>query len=186
MVSMIDLESGSGNPTTDVSSQVNSDYGALGAWLGNTKRVIGYGNTSDLNNLWLTKPAGLQLIIAAYGSNPSYPGKFAHQYTNGQGYGAGLPEGAPPFGNCDMNSADGLSPIQLATALGLPGVPVVKPPVSGKPTDQPTQVSNIWDQVLGPTGKGWAQINNHTVVDALAEIGQKLGLTGYTPPTQGN
>jgi hypothetical protein len=71
----------------------------------------------------------------------------------------------------------------------LPSTPVPVPtpvPVSGKPPDEPTQVSNIWDQLLGATGKGWPQINNHTVVDALAEIGQKLGIPGYVPPTQGN
>ena len=30
-----------------------------------------------------------------------------------------MPEGAPPFGNCDVNSADGLSPEQFAQALGI-------------------------------------------------------------------
>ena len=56
-------------------------------------------------------------------ANPPYPGKVAHQYTDGQGYGGGLPEGCPPFGNCDMNSADGLTPQQFASACGIAPVP---------------------------------------------------------------
>ncbi len=51
-----------------------------------------------------------------------YPGKVAHQYTDGQGYGGGPPEGAPPFGRCDMNSADGLTAQQFAQACGIPAV----------------------------------------------------------------
>lgn len=50
---------------------------------------------------------------------------MAHQYTDGQGYGGGLPEGVPPFGRCDMNSADGLTPQQFAQACGIePVLPV--------------------------------------------------------------
>ena len=56
---------------------------------------------------------------ASYGSNPGYPGKIAHQYTNGEGYGGGLPEGCPPFGKCCMDSADGLTPEQYAAACGI-------------------------------------------------------------------
>jgi hypothetical protein len=43
----------------------------------------------------------------------------AHQYTDGQGYGGGLPEGASPFGRCDMNSADGLTAEEFARACGI-------------------------------------------------------------------
>lgn len=50
---------------------------------------------------------------------PDYPGKVAHQYTDGNGHGGGLPDGAPPFGNCDMNSADGLDSNQFAVACGI-------------------------------------------------------------------
>ena len=35
--------------------------------------------------LWPNKPPGLRLVIAAYGHNPPYPGKVAHQYTDGAG-----------------------------------------------------------------------------------------------------
>ena len=125
MVSMIDLESG-GNPSSDVSNQVNSDYHALQQWLGDDRRVIGYANVNDERTMWQTKPAHVPMILAGYGSNPNDPSvfKIAHQYTDGTGFGGGLPEEAPPFGNCDMNSADGFSPSQLASALGVGDVPM--------------------------------------------------------------
>uniref|UniRef100_A0AAU8GQ70 Lysin A n=1 Tax=Mycobacterium phage Pharb TaxID=3136626 RepID=A0AAU8GQ70_9VIRU len=119
MAVMIDVESWGGQITGDQSDGINAAHAQIAEWLGDPRRVIGYGNTGDLNSLWPRKPDGLRLVLAAYGSNPSYPGKIAHQYTNGQGYGGGLPEGAPPFGNCDMNSADGLTATAFAAALGI-------------------------------------------------------------------
>lgn len=119
MVSMIDLESG-GNPSGNQTAVVNAEYAALGTWLGDQRRVVVYGNSGDLNGMYPGKAASVPVIVAGYGSNPNYPGKIAHQYTDGNGYGGGLPEGAPPFGNCDMNSADGFSPSQLAAFFGLP------------------------------------------------------------------
>ncbi|MFF0498523.1 hypothetical protein ACFYU5_19110 [Nocardia aobensis] len=126
MISMIDLESG-GNPEGDQSDGVNHTYWALTDWLGTThdvgtRRVIGYANRDDFNNMWPTRPDGLLMIGAGYGENPNLPGQIAHQYTDGQGYGGGLPEGAPPFGNCDMNSADGLSSTDFAAKCGITGV----------------------------------------------------------------
>ncbi|MGH3644383.1 MAG: hypothetical protein ACRDUX_35815 [Mycobacterium sp.] len=121
MAVMIDVESWSGSITGDQSDGINRAHGAVADWLGERRRVIGYGNVGDLNRLWRVKPVGLRLVIAAYGNNPTYPGKVAHQYTDGKGYGNGttLPNGAPPFGNCDMNSADGLNPLQFAAACGI-------------------------------------------------------------------
>ena len=119
MVTMLDVESWSGQIRGDQSDGINAAFDQLADWLGDRRRVIGYGNVGDLNALWPRKPAGVRLVVAGYGSNPPYPGKIAHQYTDGQGYGGGLPEGAPPFGNCDMNSADGYTATQFATALGI-------------------------------------------------------------------
>jgi hypothetical protein len=166
MVSMIDLESG-GNPTADASSQVNSDYITLTKWLGNEKRVIGYCNVGDQRTMWQTPPAGIPMILAGYGSNPNDPAvfKIAHQYTDGQRYGAGLPEGAPPFGNCDMNSADGLSPSQLAAALGV-SVPISAPaPVATPPLPAPAP------QPALPT---YPQLGGLSIVDYLAKLGAEL------------
>jgi hypothetical protein len=145
-VSMIDLESGDGNPSSDVSNQVNADYFTLGQWLGDQRRVIGYANLGDERSMWQTHPASVPMILAGYGSDPNDPSvfKIAHQYTDGQGYGGGLPEGAPPFGNCDMNSADGLSPSQLATALGV-GDSAAPPDAAPTPAPAPaTQTFEDW------------------------------------------
>lgn len=199
MVSMIDVESGDGNPNYDVSSQINSDYATLGTWLGDQRRVIGYANTNDFNRLWPTRPDGLRVVGAGYGSNPNLPGQIAHQYTDGGGYGGGLPEGVAPFGNCDMNSADGLTPPQFAAALGVgggtpapapptpaptpvptpPPVPPVNPPAIIKPPDAATQMSQVWDQLL----IRWGFLNGGTVAEALGAIGAALKLPGYSDPT---
>jgi hypothetical protein len=122
MAVMIDVESWGGQISGDQSDGINAAYEAVGAYAGTPARVIGYGNVGDLNRLWPIKPPGIRLVVAAYGSNPPYPGKVAHQYTDGQGYGGGLPEGAAPFGRCDMNSADGLTAQQFAQACGIPAV----------------------------------------------------------------
>jgi len=124
VVLMLDVESGNGNPSGDGSDWIDALYANLVDLVGgDPRRVIGYGNVSDLNSMWITKPSGERLIVASYGSNPDYPNKIAHQYTDGKGYGGGLPEGCSPFGNCDMNSADGISPSQFAAACGIATTP---------------------------------------------------------------
>ncbi|AYQ98517.1 lysin A [Mycobacterium phage Reptar3000] len=119
MAVMIDCESWGGQISGNQSAGLNAAFDEIAAWLGDRRRVIGYGNRGDLDRLWPQKPDGMRIVLAAYGSNPDYPGKIAHQYTDGQGYGGGLPEGASPFGNCDMNSADGYTATQFAAALGI-------------------------------------------------------------------
>ncbi|QIS15445.1 hypothetical protein [Nocardia arthritidis] len=125
MVAMLDVESG-GNPPGDGSDWINRSYWNLADWLGNPERVIGYANPTDFYNMWPVRPDGLRVVAAGYGYNPDLPGKIAHQYTDGNGYGGGLPEGCPPFGNCDMNSADGLDAHQFAAACGV-GSPAPEP-----------------------------------------------------------
>lgn len=124
MIAMIDLESG-GNPSGDQSDGVNRAYWALADWLGDPARVIGYANSGDFWSMWNLRPDGVRVIGAGYGADPGLPGEIAHQYTDGMGYGGGLPEGASPFGNCDMNSADGLSGVDFAEACGIGEVPIV-------------------------------------------------------------
>lgn len=181
MAIMLDVESWNGQIRGDQSAGINAAFEDIAAWLGDRRRVIGYGNTSDLNTLWRTKPAGVRLVIAAYGSNPDYPGKIAHQYTDGQGHGDGLPEGAPPFGNCDMNSADGLTAAAFAAALGIgaPTPPAPPPaPVKRLPQDLTDRelLEDIWTQLRGPGGNGWPQLGkdsqgrNLTPVDAIAKL----------------
>jgi peptidoglycan hydrolase-like protein with peptidoglycan-binding domain len=113
MTAMIDVEGASGQVSGNQSSAINAQFNELASWLGDPRRVVGYGNTSDLGSLWPTKPSGIRLVIAAYGSNPSYPGKFAHQYTE-----TGT---CVPFGTCDLNSADGMSQQDLENMFGFSG-----------------------------------------------------------------
>nr|WP_238846213.1 hypothetical protein [Nocardia terpenica] len=169
MISMLDVESG-GNPGGDQSDGINRAYWGLTNWLGSTPRVIGYANAADFDGMWPTRPDGLRVIGAGWGSNPNLPGQIAHQYTNGQGYGGGLPEGAPPFGNCDMNSADGLSPQDFANICGVGSVSV-------------DPVADMWIQFMGTGGNGWPQLAGHTLVDGVATVGQTLGLPGFAAPS---
>ena len=101
MVAMIDVEgdhnSKYGPVTGNQSSRINAQWQALASWLGDARRVIGYGNVGDLNGLWPSKPPGVRLVVANYSSVPSYPGMFAHQFTDHQP--------TAPFGPCDCNRA---------------------------------------------------------------------------------
>lgn len=126
MFLVIDLETWGGKITGDHSRQVNAVRGELIRWLRSNrgpitravdailgrqhKRVLVYGNVGDLTTLFPRRPRGLRYIVAAYGSNPDFPGKIAHQFSDS--YTAdGLPAG-------DINSADGLSPLQFAAKVG--------------------------------------------------------------------
>lgn len=173
----------------DCSFEINSMYRELGDWAGSRKRIIGYGNVSDLNTCWPDKPKGIGLVVASYGDNPPYPGKIAHQYTNGQGWGGGLPEGAPPFGRCDMNSADGATAKKFAKQCGIKlGVPRVTP---GRGKGESVRIPKLsdsqrilqtWQQLRGPTGHGWPQLGQNdqgqdlTVVDALADLMDQISV----------
>jgi len=177
MVSMIDLESG-GNPNYDQSAVLNDEYDQLVRWLGgNEKRVIGYANLGDERTMWQCRPSDIKFILAGYGANPYDPDliKLAHQYTDGQGYGArdGLPDGAPPFGNCDMNSADGLDPVAFAARCGIHIGGTVT-----KPQSEEAQVSEVYDQLR----ISWPQLGGRSLVDAVAAIGAQLGISGFTNP----
>jgi peptidoglycan hydrolase-like protein with peptidoglycan-binding domain len=120
---MIDVEGAGGQVRGDQSGPINAQFDQLAGWLGNPARVVGYGNVSDLNALWPQKPGGIRLVIAAYGSNPDYPGKFAHQFADNYN--------TPPFGASDFNSADGIAPTDMAHMLGITGgapAPAPAPP----------------------------------------------------------
>lgn len=140
MVSMMDVESGDGNGAADVSDQLTSEYNQLGSWLSNPARVIGYANSYDYYSMWPSHPPNLHLVAAGYGQSPNLPNQIAHQYTDGTGFGAasGLPDGAPPWVSCDMNSADGLS---VGAFAGLVGVGATPPPAPAPTPAPPTPVS---------------------------------------------
>ena len=75
MAVMLDVESWGGQLSGDQSAGINAAYEAVGAFIGSTAKVIGYGNVSDLNTLWPNKPPGIRLVTAAYGNNPPYPAR---------------------------------------------------------------------------------------------------------------
>lgn len=189
---MLDVETG-GNPAGDQSGAINSLHDALADYAGSPARIIGYGNVSDLNSMWPTKPPSIALIVAGYGANPTYPGKVAHQYTDGTGFGGGLPEGAPPWATCDMNSADGLDAAAFAAACGITTAaptpppdpqepPMSNPPAVPKPTTAAKQTAQLWDQEM----LRWDFLNNNTTAEALGVIGAALKIPGYYDPTQGS
>lgn len=119
MVVMIDVEGDGGKVKGNQSDHINAQYNDLAGWLGDNRRVVGYGNVSDLNSLWPNKPAGLRIVIAAYGTNPNYPGKFAHQYADNVN--------CAPFGPCDANSADNMSQADLEAMFGWAAEPAPSP-----------------------------------------------------------
>jgi hypothetical protein len=173
---MLDVESG-GNPAGDGSSWINALYWNLADYAGSPARIIGYANAFDFFNMWRVRPAGLRVIGAGYGSNPNLPGQVAHQYTDGAGYSPNLPQGAPPFGNCDMNSADGLTPLEFAAACGITtNEGWLMALTDDEQAELLSKVRDIWDQLRGPNGAGWPQLgqNNQgqdlTPVDAIAAI----------------
>lgn len=169
MISMLDVESG-GNPGGDGSDWINKTYWPIADWLGNAKRVIGYANASDFSSMWRTRPDGLRVVGAGYGRNPNLAGQIAHQYTDGQGYGNGLPEGCPPFGNCDMNAANGLSPQDFAAACGIEAEGADD--MAGFTDDDRRMLTEVWEQVRN----GWPQLGTNdkgepnTLVDGVASI----------------
>lgn len=118
----IDCESWGGRIRGDHSTELNGLYALLCSFLqADPRRGKGYGNRPDLAAIWRTRPARMRVTVAHYGVlDTSFPGEVAQQYTDGQPQFAvtGLPSATVPFGRCDHNIAHGLSPAQLAAALG--------------------------------------------------------------------
>jgi|SRR5215831_15963413 len=133
MAVMIDVESASGQVSGNQSNAINAQHDELVKWLGRPGSVVGYGNTSDLNALWPQKPRGIRLVIAAYGSNPGYPGKYAHQFEDNAN--------THPFGPSDLNSADGMSAGDLEKMYGF--VPDTPPPSGGHTFDGKTTMGDV-------------------------------------------
>lgn len=121
MVVMIDIESWSGRISGNHSTPLNQLASLLADWLGDWRRVLGYGNHSDLAGIAPNLDPRLKLIVAAYGSRPTYPNMIGWQYSDGApqfSVPAGWARGMAPFGACDMNYSD-LAPLDLAVALGI-------------------------------------------------------------------
>jgi hypothetical protein len=173
MAVMVDVESWSGQIKGDQSAGVNNLINGLAAWLGDNRKVIGYGNTGDLNGLWPRKPAGTRLIIAAYGSNPDYPGKLGHQFTDGATKDHLL---VPPFGYADVNSADGYDIDSFCAALGIASPPTLGEDMPANewatsPTPQQHAVCYpVGAKVSSLTAQGWLSIFPSADADIHADI----------------
>ena len=188
---MLDVESG-GNPPGDGSGWINALYWNLADYAGSATRIIGYANALDFYNMWRSRPAGLRVIGAAYGSDPDLPGQVAHQYTDGRGYSPNLPQGCPPFGYCDMNSADGLTPQELAAQCGITtNEGWLMALTDDEQAELLSKVRDIWDQLLGPNGAGWPQLGQSsngqdlTPIDAIAAIKQDVQSLGAAATSPG-
>lgn len=129
VVTMADAESWGGQITGDNSDAFNRFVWGAGDWHGphidgRPRRTIGYLNPNDAH-IWPTRPP-IGWVVPSYGALPQFPpgtndlavNMLAHQYTDGQGYGNGLPEGWGRI-RCDMNAANGRDPEQLRHACGI-------------------------------------------------------------------
>lgn len=74
------------------------------------RRVGIYGNRGDLDTI-CPNHGDAWIGFADYDRNSRYPGEIYHQYASNY-Y-------VRPFGRCDINSADGLSPVQFARHTGI-------------------------------------------------------------------
>jgi hypothetical protein len=173
---MLDVEAG-GNPPGDGSSWINGLYCNLADYAGDPTWIIGYANAYDFANIWRTRPAGLRVIAAGYGSNPNRPGQVAHQYTDGTGFSPPTcRRGCPPFGNCDMSSADGLTPQEFAACGIATNGGWLMALTDDEQAELLSKVRDIGDQLRGPGGAGWPQLGQNgqgqdlTPVDAIAAI----------------
>lgn len=122
MAVMIDVEAAGGQVSGNQSAEINREFDAAAAWLGDKRRVIGYGNVGDLNSLWPQKPAGIRIIVAAYGSNrPTYPGMYGWQFTENA-------HNTAPFPTCDMNVSPGMDLQANLAMFGFTGTTPTPPP----------------------------------------------------------
>jgi hypothetical protein len=130
---MIDVESWQGQVTGNQTPGIEGMRKGLAAWL-NTKlgisngesRVVVYGNAGDLQTLYPGRLSWVKIVLANYSGNPAFPGKWAHQFSSSFD--------VPPFGKCDINSADGRTVTQVAASLGITLTPPTPPPPSSSTT----------------------------------------------------
>lgn len=67
-------------------------------------------------------------------------------------------------------------------AAAAPPAPTAPEEPSPPPERLPDLLQETWDQLRGPGGQGWKQLNQLSLVDAVAEIGKALGLPGFGAP----
>lgn len=165
MAIMIDVERWGSRYSLDQSAGINAMREMLIAWLGKSmsrldrlrklhrKRVVVYGNAYDLALMYpQAKRGDAKIVLANYSANLPFPNKLAHQFSDKYP--------VPPFGPCDINSADGLSPKQFAAALGLvpASAPVVRPKPKPKATYYVVRAGDTLGQIAARHGTTWAKL----------------------------
>ena len=80
----------------------------------------------------------------------------------------------------DSASICGISPVDCNAFKGTPEE--LAAIFNGGTVTQAEDVQDIQTQLRGPDLAGWPQLAGHTVVDALAVIGEKLGIPGFQAP----
>ncbi|PQM45204.1 hypothetical protein C1Y40_04630 [Mycobacterium talmoniae] len=182
---MLDVEDGSGD--------INNYWAVVNAFnAAGIQIVLSYLPHWYWQNIGSPDLTGVPgLVSSAY---PGGNGYASSLYVNGggddgsgwNGYGGATPvawqftDRANIAGiNVDCNAFKGTA-AELA-ALFTGGTVVAPQPTD--PTLAVAQDNQV--QLRGPGLAGWPQLGGHTVVDALAAIGQKLGIEGFAPP-EGN
>lgn len=204
IVCMVDVESGAGSsqgaiPIRDHSTEINDEIARVRGWLGGA-RTIGYYNPRADPVLWQSR-GNVPLVVPHYTGTPgdtySYPGRFAHQYSD--------KVACPPFGPCDANWTSKSIP-ELKTLFGIGGTTMASDvdkingftaafcgPIGSDVKDLRYQLVGARDLVyktvdgkkvvdLEKSFPGLPQLGNRTVPDALAAIGAALGLPGFYDP----
>lgn len=129
VVSMVDVETWDGQIRGDNSTAINRLVWGISDWRAprfddGPRRVIGYLNPHDAP-IWPNRPS-IGFVVPSYGAYPMFGPDthdlrvqmIAHQYTDGDGYGHGLPEGYDTV-RCDMNAANGYDAEQFRVATGI-------------------------------------------------------------------
>jgi hypothetical protein len=128
MFVMQDIESWKGQISGDHSKPINGERESLISrlnslrlaryreprWVSDRKRVVQYGNRSDLLTIRAHK-SDAPIAFADYSGNTDFPNKIWHQFRNDAT--------VPPWGSpVDLNSADGVKPRDFPALVGCPRV----------------------------------------------------------------
>lgn len=156
IVCMVDVEGDKGSVRGNNSAEINDEVQRVQGWLGGN-RVIGYLNPNADPGLWPTRP-NIPLVVPHYNNTPgqsyAFPNRFAHQYSDR------VP--CAPFGPCDANyTALDIPALAALVGVKIPGGTVATP-------------EDVQQQLRGPELKGWPQLGDQTVVDALSDVRDSL------------
>jgi hypothetical protein len=172
---LIDVERWAGTANEihgDHSAGINRLADQLANWLGDRRRVLLYGNVSDLESICPDRHNWLKIHVAGWGAQkPKISHQLGWQYTNGTKNNPviqGWPRSSEPFGTCDHNHWDG-GPHDLADLLGFTdpvGPPRPPPPDTGPdpvlpekplpvPADQPRRRSGVGGNLGCGTHQAW-------------------------------